>query len=233
MGEEHTGAGLVQPATTASRAGGNPLGFSLEFCEGSALVTLQKRPIEHLLVEKLALEVPNVTFPFDVAGGAEQFRHHRCRLRMLELTLSQDELGRLLTRLLDPARYGIVDVQVGIKHGQGLLSGQWQVGEQSASFTARFVIEAEEDLSIRVGWMDVRVFGPLPLPATALASQLNRAPARRGVGMCLPCSSSGARPDPLAASCPRLEDPRPSGTAHRPGGDGERPDTPGLRSLSG
>ncbi len=160
----------------AGRPRGNPLGFSLEFREGIALVTLREHKLaQNLLIENLSLEVPEVKFPFDVSGGAEQFRHHRCRLRTFVISIGQNDLVGLLSGLLDPARYGITNIDIVLEQGHGLLCGKWQVGKDSAPFTARFVAEAGSELSVRLGMMDVRILGPMSLPASALVAQLGRA----------------------------------------------------------
>jgi hypothetical protein len=87
------GQDAQDPGLEQRKTAGNPLGFGLEFRRGSTLVTLGGRPLTGgLRVERLELEVPEVSFPFDVSGGAEQFRHRRCRLRLLGLSLGQAEL---------------------------------------------------------------------------------------------------------------------------------------------
>ena len=54
----------------AKKGQGNLLGFSLEFREGTALVSLSDRKFkDRIQVERLSLEVPDVSFPFDVSGG--------------------------------------------------------------------------------------------------------------------------------------------------------------------
>jgi len=165
-----------EPIAIAKKASGNLLGFSLEFREGTALVSLQNRKFkDRVLLERFSLEVPDVSFPFDVSGGAEQFRHHRCRLRTLVASVHQDDLALALAEHLDPARYGIEKIQVRIGEGQGLIRGEWRVGETRHPFIARFLAEAGTDLSLRLGFFDIRVFGFISLPAHTLVAQLARA----------------------------------------------------------
>ncbi len=156
--------------------GGNQLGFSLEFREQSALVSLVGRQVTDCLrVDKLELEVPEVTFPFDVSGGAEQFRHRRCLLRFLSISIVQDDLARFLSDLFEPERYGIEQVEVTLDEGAGRLSGVFRVGSDSAVFSARFYVEPGADLTLRFGFFDIRLFGWLPVPASTLVAQIGRA----------------------------------------------------------
>ncbi|MBW1807824.1 MAG: tetratricopeptide repeat protein [Deltaproteobacteria bacterium] len=180
--DESKSIGPVQIAAgKETTGGGNLLGFSLEFQKNTALVTLLDRKLDqHLDIEQITLEVPGVRFPFDVAGGAEQFRHHRCRLRTLVISIEQAGLESILVGLLDPARYGFSEIKVGLDGGQGWLSGNFKVGNQAAPFTARFVVEPGPEQSIQVGFMDVRLFGWLPVPATTIVVQLGRALAPLG-----------------------------------------------------
>lgn len=176
MNDDQGKATGEQPVRLVSKPAGNPLGFSLEFRENAALVTLRDRVAPGgIRIESLELEVPDVRFPFDVAGGAEQFRHRRCRLRMLVASIEQAEVAHVLGGLLDPARYGLGDLRLDITEGQGVLSGTWKTGGARAPFTLRFVAEAGDQLEVRVHIHDLRVFGPLPLPATALVTQVGRA----------------------------------------------------------
>jgi tetratricopeptide (TPR) repeat protein len=165
-----------EPVAIARKTQGNLLGFSLEFREGIALVSLSDRKFkDRIQVERLSLEVPDVSFPFDVSGGAEQFRHHRCRLRTVVMSVSQNDLTSVLVEHLDPAGYGIENIRVRIEGGQGLIRGDWRVGEVSAPFIARFLAEAGTDLSLRLGFFDIRVFGFISLPAHTLVAQIGRA----------------------------------------------------------
>ena len=165
-----------EPIAIGKKPSGNLLGFSLEFREGTALVSLQDRKFkDRVRVERLSLEVPDVSFPFDVSGGAEQFCHHRCRLRTVVVSAHQDDLTSILAERLDPARYGLEEIRVRIGEGQGLIRGRWRVGESRHPFVARFLAEAGTDLSLRLGFFDIRVFGFISLPVHTLVAQLGRA----------------------------------------------------------
>jgi golgin subfamily B member 1 len=164
------------------KAGGSSLGFALEFQNGVALVTLTDKSFERgWKVERLALEVPNVRFPFDFSGGAEQFRHSRCMLRHLELSVAAEDIVHFLVSSADVNRIGIEQVRVLTEKGAGWLGGIWRVGKDSAPFTARFVLEAAPELSIRVAFTDLRVYGWMPLSPVSLVGQLSQALGAYGI----------------------------------------------------
>ena len=137
-----------QPSTDAkvaplqAKPRGNPLGFSLEFRDQTALVGLVDRRVTRaLVIDRLEMEVPDVTFPFDVSGGAEQFRHRRCRLRLLKLSVGQADLAAYLTAALEPDRFGISLMDCSLDAGQGRLAGRFRVGAQQVEFSARFTAQ--------------------------------------------------------------------------------------------
>ncbi len=172
--------GSIETVTEVITAGIS-LGFSLEFWENTALLTLADRKIEGgLVVNRIVLEVPGVRFPFDVRGGAEQFVHHRCRLRLLDISIRDDDMQVFLSRKLDPVRYGFEDIRVSLREDVGWLSGRFRVGSQQAPFTARFLVEATGEQAVRIGFYDIRFFGPMPLPACSIVAQLARALAPLG-----------------------------------------------------
>jgi tetratricopeptide (TPR) repeat protein len=162
-------------APEEQKSSSNPLGFGLEFRRGSTLVTLEHRPLPGgLLIDRLELEVPEVSFPFDVLGGAEQFRHRRCRLRALSLSMAGAELAAWLERLSEDGRLGLAELRLELEQGEGWLGGRLSSGSQAATFSARFAAEPGEDLELRIGFHDLRLFGPLPVPASVLVSRLAR-----------------------------------------------------------
>ncbi|HSA20905.1 MAG TPA: tetratricopeptide repeat protein, partial [Myxococcota bacterium] len=170
------GQDAQDPDPELRKSAGNPLGFGLEFRRGSTLVTLGGRTLPGgLRVERLELEVPEVSFPFDVSGGAEQFRHRRCRLRLLGVSIGQAELAPWLEAALAEGQQGVAELRLALDGGEGWLAGSLSAGAQAAPFTARFAAEGIDDLGLRVGFHDLRLFGPLPLPASALVGRLARA----------------------------------------------------------
>jgi hypothetical protein len=91
----------------------NPLGFALDFLGGKAHVTLGRRHLGGLVrLEHLALEVPRVSFPFDVSGGAGRFRHRRCRLRRCEAWVEAEAFASWFTARESLATYGFHQVRL-------------------------------------------------------------------------------------------------------------------------
>ncbi|MBN2497961.1 MAG: tetratricopeptide repeat protein [Deltaproteobacteria bacterium] len=147
------------------------LGFGLEFRDGVALVTLTDRRIGALRIDRLELEVPDVSFPFDVTGSAEQFQNRRCRLRLCSLSIEEQDLAGVLFEALGE-RGGVEDLQVFLVDGCGLLAGRFKMGGSGVPFTARFAADPEPDLSLRIGFFDIRFFGWMPVPPCALVSRM-------------------------------------------------------------
>ncbi len=169
------GAG-PKPTVLGEKAIGSALGFALEFREQTALVALSDRELgAGLCIDALELEVPDITFPFDVTGGADQFRHRRCRLRRLELSATGSGLADRLRELLAPERFGIEQPDLSLGPAEGRLSGVFRVGRQRAPFSARFHLDTGDEMQLRFAFHDVRLFDWLPVPASALVAQLARA----------------------------------------------------------
>src|SRR5450755_4643008 len=85
-----------------------PSGFELRLSEGRAFVGASGRPLtEGVVVRRFSMEIPEVRFPFDVTGGADRFRHQRCALRDLELSIDSSALERWLPQVLDLPTVGI------------------------------------------------------------------------------------------------------------------------------
>ena len=83
----------LQPEPPPADAGRGALGFALTFVDGQGVLALHDRPLRALArVDRLELEVPDLRFPFDLSGGVARFRHRRCRLRDLLLSVGTEEL---------------------------------------------------------------------------------------------------------------------------------------------
>ncbi len=90
------------------------LDFGLHFTDGRGLLHLRGRPVlEPLSLDRLALEIPNLRFPFDAAGGAGRFQSRRCQLREARLSVDEERLGRWLGRRRLDA-YGVTDASARI-----------------------------------------------------------------------------------------------------------------------
>ena len=167
---------LPDPAEEGSARQGNSLGFDLEFSDGLAQVSLRDRKLAGgVVLERLRLEIPSVRFPFDVSGGAERFRHQRCRLLEMRLSLAEEDLESLLRGALDPARHGIREPRLSLAEGCGRLEGTFVSGEQATPFSLRFFVQSGAGLGIRVLLADIRFFGWVSEVPLMLAVRLAQA----------------------------------------------------------
>jgi len=150
----------------------NPLGFALEFRDNKALVVLADRRLDWgVTIEQLVLEVPGVSFPFDLSGDAGQFRHHRCRLRLLAASVDSRQV---LAALAGGTRQSTTldNLSLRMEGGVGLLSGVFRLAERSSPFTARFAAEPWQGEYVRLAFFDVRLYGWQPVPPPALVGAL-------------------------------------------------------------
>ena len=78
--------------TTAPKGDGT-LGFSLNFLSGHGLLSVKNREFGPFQVTTLELEIPEISFPFDVTGGAQRFKTLRCSLRHLVFGMTTQGLN--------------------------------------------------------------------------------------------------------------------------------------------
>ena len=147
----------------------NPLGFALDFLGGKAHVTLGRRHLGGLVrVDHLSLEVPAVSFPFDVSGGAGRFRHRRCRLRRCEASIEAEAFTSWFTARDPLVSYGFHEVSLRWLDGRIRIEGVARLGERQVPFTAQMNVVATEDLRLRLVMDHWRPYGYLPLPPPLL-----------------------------------------------------------------
>jgi tetratricopeptide (TPR) repeat protein len=150
-----------------------PLGFALNFVSGRGLLISRDRKLGPLELKTLELEIPNIAFPFDVTGGAERFKTHRCLLRHLAFGLDADGLAMLLRRSnLGPL--GFVEIKAAMRDGFVELTGRFAIGEHQADFTFRAALLVRSPEELNVVFYDARVYGWLPVPAGLLPEYLRR-----------------------------------------------------------
>jgi tetratricopeptide (TPR) repeat protein len=140
------------------------LDFQIRFQDGRGLIGLRE-PARLAIadVARLELEVPQLRFPFDVAGGVARFATRRCLLHGLELTLDDAQLAAHLRRQpLD--RFGLAEVRARITPQGIVVAGQARVGERTASFTARLKPRTARR-GVIIAVQDLRVYSFLPAPA--------------------------------------------------------------------
>jgi len=147
----------------------NPLGFALDFLGGRAHVTLGRRHIGGLVrLDHLALEVPEVSFPFDVSGGAGRFRHRRCRLRRCEASVEAEAFSSWFTGRDPLASYGFHQISMRWLDGCIRIEGVARLGDRQVPFTAQLSVVATDDLRLRLVMDHWRPYGYLPLPPPLL-----------------------------------------------------------------
>ncbi len=185
----------------------HPLGLSLGFFEGAALVTLQDHTLtEGLVVRALELELPDVSLPLDLQGGAEEFQRRSTKLRSLildvELGLLAKELAQVLERIGSPLSKPALKVD----GNQAVLEAVLTEGEHSAPIGARLLFapgEAPQNLRLYV--IDSLVFGYVPVSAVGLPDLLEQTIKHRfeqmegqGLGALSRLGASSLGFDPIA-----------------------------------
>ena len=147
-------------------------GFELRLEAAKAFVCLTDREVTAgaRLVE-LALEVPDVKFPFEVGQGAGQFRLRLCDLARIEVEVSPPFLATLISKL-DLAPAGIASLQLAFRAGFAEGAGQLE-GGVPFTFKAGILPAGDQGLSFVV--YDARLYGAAFLPAAALPNLLTRA----------------------------------------------------------
>lgn len=162
--------------------------FALSFIEGRALVGFEDRALtDWLSVRNFAMEVPDITFPFDVTGGADKFRHRRCRLVRLDFVAQERGLRVLLLEGVDAAAQGLEDLRVAFGEGFIEVAGTVAAGDIDVSggdvstpgervpFTLKIAVDASADREVRLLVHDPRLYGPSALAGPAVAVALLRA----------------------------------------------------------
>jgi tetratricopeptide (TPR) repeat protein len=158
-------------------------GFALNFISGRGLLSLKDKPLGPLEVKVLELEIPEISFPFDVSGGADRFKNRRCALRHLTYSLDADGLAAALKRN-DLKTVGFHEIRAAIRDGFIELTGRFAVGEHQADFTMRAALLVRSPEELSVVFFDTRLYGWLPVPSGLLPEYLRR-------GLDLPFIASG------------------------------------------
>ncbi|HEY3356183.1 MAG TPA: hypothetical protein VGQ83_23225, partial [Polyangia bacterium] len=151
----------------------NAVGFSLSFVEGKGVLGLGPRRLGALLTcERLELEIPGLTFPFDVSGGAGRFQSRRCAVRQARLTLDEGPLAAHLARDPRVAAAGFGGLEARLRDGGVELAGRVRLGDAAAELTARGYLVPEGARGLRLALGEVRLFGALPVAAVVVGRRL-------------------------------------------------------------
>ncbi|MGI5861161.1 MAG: tetratricopeptide repeat protein [Myxococcales bacterium] len=155
---------------------------------------------EGLVLADLALIVPEVTFPFDIAGSAAtRYQKKKCRFGYLDLQLDHALLHRAVRRVHEACDEHVAALRLHLRpnlmEGEGLLHSPGK----PAPFTFRIGFQPEGSAVVACAY-DVRLYGPAPVPASFLAALLGRAAARYGsVPDSKPWGAVGISFDPVPA----------------------------------
>lgn len=153
---------------------GESLGFTLNFISGKGLLTCRDKKFGPLEMRILELEIPRISFPFDVTGGAERFKTHRCALRHLVLALDTDKINNFL-QSRDLRAQGFLELRCASERNALVFFGRFAVGEHQADFTLRAALLLRSPRELDVVFYEPRIFGWLPVPACLLPVYLYHA----------------------------------------------------------
>jgi hypothetical protein len=166
--------------------------FRLTFVQGRGLLSLTGRDFENLgRVDRLELEIPNLSFPFDMSGGVARFKNRRLRLRELSLSVGAAELKGFLTRA-PLGDFGIFDPLVTIEGTRLTLCARVVLGDREVEMTALAALSTHSPRGVSLCVYDVRAYGFLPVPAPLVVMALFSA-----LGAESPVSSDHAADSPL------------------------------------
>jgi hypothetical protein len=156
-----------------------PLRFSLTIVDGRARLTGSPGPVPGVgRIDRLALEVPGLRFPFDLSQGARAFSDRRCRLVDFAFSLSPLEVERALGRA-SLARFGLSEPAVALANRGLRLGLRVKVAGREAELSAKVGFAETSEGWWRITLHDARVHGFVPLPAPLLLAAL---PVALGVG---------------------------------------------------
>ena len=149
------------------------LSFAFRLVEGAAtLVLTNQRFFDWLWVEKLELEIPNLSLPISLTSGPELFQRRRTSVRSAQLRVDQNDINRLITKqqpLLE--RLGVFRLQVQSRDGFLELVGHVQQEHHSADIAARVLLTSETNKLLLIATTPL-VYGDLPVPAPILLHQI-------------------------------------------------------------
>lgn len=150
------------------------LAFGLSFAHGKGLLTSRDVKLGPFDLQVLELEIPNISFPFDVTGGAERFKNRRCELKRLSVAVSGEAVAQLVSSA-NAHELGFVDLKTAMRDGHIELAGRLISGSSFADFTLRVALLPRSPDELAIVFYDTRVYGSLPLPAPLVPTLLRRA----------------------------------------------------------
>jgi tetratricopeptide (TPR) repeat protein len=151
-----------------------------------------------LMLRDLALIVPDVAFPFDIAGSAAtRYQKKQCRFGYLDLELDHELVHFAVRRTLAACSDHVASLQLHLRPGRLEGEGQLHAPGGPAPFTFRIGFQPE-GTSVLAVLFDVRLYGSAPLPAPFLAALLARGALRaQAVPSGAPFGAVGLSVDPV------------------------------------
>lgn len=160
---------------SASQAQHNPLGLSIDFMFGRGyLWSKQVQLSDWIALDSLRMEIPDLQFPFDARGGLHRFRHTRCLVREIELSISESGLQDMLLRAARSIE-GFEGLQVRFLEDAIHVSLRMRFFGAHTHLSFRVALVPPEPAradEIHLSLYDYRAYGPLPYPARLLAHEL-------------------------------------------------------------
>jgi tetratricopeptide (TPR) repeat protein len=161
---------------TSESSDTNPLGLSLGFIEGMALVSLRDRAIaDGVQIKALDLELLDVRFPLDVKTGVEELRPRPTRLRTLVLDVQLDALARHLQAGLLRAGTPIKRVSLRAESGAVLVEAEMALEDRRAFIAGTLAVAPSEPRELRFVFQDLLELGYFPVTAHLLAEHVRQA----------------------------------------------------------
>jgi hypothetical protein len=184
-----------------------PLRFSLTIVDGRARLAGSPGPVPGLgRIDRLALEVPGLRFPFDLSLGSRVFQSRRHRLVEFSYSVAPLELELALGRAA-LGRFGLGDPAVALVPGGLRLGLRAKVAGREAELSAKVAFDVQPEGLWRITFRDARVHGFVPIPAPLLLAALPAALGLVGPVTDAPVAAT-AKVGHWSASPPALVRPR-------------------------
>ena len=168
MASEDTSGGSAPPAPE-----GRVAGPELRLLDRRAFVgfpPVELRP--GITVVDFGLQIPDVSFPFDVGSGVQKYQRRKLQFGFLEVAVDAELIRRSVQETTGP----LLDVSdVALNFRQGWLEGEARLkGPSPAGTTFKVAFDADGE-RLAVYLYDVRMYGYSPVPAPTVPLVLSRA----------------------------------------------------------
>jgi tetratricopeptide (TPR) repeat protein len=168
MASEDTSGGSVPPAPA-----GRIAGPELRLLDRRAFVgfpPVELRP--GITVVDFGLQIPDVTFPFNVGAGVQRYQRRKLHFGFLEVAVDAELIRRSVQETTGSA-LEVSDVALNFR--QGWIEGEARLkGPSPAGTTFKVAFDADGE-RLAVYLYDVRMYGYSPVPAATVPLVLSRA----------------------------------------------------------